>query len=86
MVKGVDFLKYALLRVDIKNINKIIIVDYKHYEKYCNAQCDDYYNFVGTVETELTPSELVHGFSGSAENRAEKYKRQLKQISRCINI
>ncbi len=78
---------YAVLQVNInEDAKKIVLVEYKHYEKYQNTQNDNCYNLVGTLESDLKSSELLQGFSAAAENRAERYKHQLQQISRYINI
>ncbi len=80
-------MKYALLQINVENYpKKIVLVEYKHYDKYQRMQQDNYYTLVGTLESDLKSNDLLKGFSADAENRATYYKNQLQEISQFIKL
>lgn len=79
-------MKYALLQMSTDKQGQITIVEYKHYAKYKRNQKDNFYIFIGVLESNFSPSELIQGFSAVERDKTEYYKNQLRHISRFINI
>ena len=81
--------RYALYSVRVeRGIRKIIAVKKGIYQQHLNRDgAEDYenYRFLGIIETDFPPDELIEMLEEAGEDRAEYYKDSLLQIVKIIN-
>ncbi len=81
--------RYALYRVRLeRGVEKIIAINDGVYQQHLNRDgADGYenYRFLGIIETDLPPDELIETIEEVGDNRVEYYKDNILQIVKFIN-